>query len=410
MYPQSLSNIVWAYATMSIWHAPFLTAVAEESVHKASRFDLMECGNTGWAFARLAFRDERLFDLFFGRLFEQTADIDFQAVHALCCATWSLSRSDLTWELMDGRARDGNLGLDATSYGFLLMHGSWEGNQAREVEVLSALSSVLAVEALKPVASRWISQAMRAAGPRLLRSPGDEGAWYRYQKLGRLVHFVEATAQEGDPQSVLSSIENFVGESHQRWLKVAGGPKADVVEDAVRTRPLGDGEVGLEMGCFVGYTAVRLGWRLGGAGTAWGASLRTGLISAELEAVHVCLARHHVDAARLSSAVEVWAGHIPWATPRYIEQFGEFGVGFTFMDHKGTRFHQDLDDGLASRMLGPGSRLLCDNVLKPGAPVHLWAHHREWPGRSSSAMVLAMHEFLEPETEDWQSLLDIQPP
>ena len=30
------------------------------------------------------------------------------------------------------------------------------------------------------------------------------------------------------------------------------------------------------------------------------------------------------------------------ATPRYVEQFGAGGIGFTFMDHKGTRFHADL--------------------------------------------------------------------
>merc|ERR1711865_1162195 len=113
-------------------------------------------------------------------------------------------------------------------------------------------------------------------------------------------------------------------------------------------------------------------------------------------------------------ASEVWPGHIPWHTPRYVEEFGQFGVGFSFMDHKGTRFHEDLGDLRASKTLGPRSRLLCDNVLKPGAPDHLWMHHRadssfalaSNPSEGPSCIIWAMHEFLEPDMEDWQSLRD----
>mmetsp|Transcript_3475 Transcript_3475/g.8212 ORF Transcript_3475/g.8212 Transcript_3475/m.8212 type:complete len:299 (+) Transcript_3475:222-1118(+) len=294
------------------------------------------------------------------------------------------------------------------------MHGSWQGSQAREVQVLSALASCAAVEVLRPIAARWVTTSQALFGsffqprPGLMPSKNDEGAWYRYQKLGNLVHFVEATALEGNPQSLLCTIEGFCQDGHNRWLKVAGGPKAEVVDAATRARTLADRELGVEMGCFVGYTAIRLGWRLGGSGTAWGASLRPGVLSTELESVHICIARHHIDSARLAGAAEVWAGHIPWATPRYVEEFGGGGVGFTFMDHKGTRFHDDLAECRASGVLAPWSRLLCDNVLKPGAPDHLWAHHRE-PHCAPGAVVWLLHEFLEPDCEDWQSLRDDPP-
>lgn len=225
-------------------------------------------------------------------------------------------------------------------------------------------------------------------------------AWYRYQKLGRLLCFVEATALGGSPQSILSCVEGFVGDEHERWLKIAGGPKADLIDAAVATRPLSQAEVGIEMGCFVGYTAIRLGWRFG-RGRPGGLAV----VSTEFDAVHVCVARHHVDAARLAGATEVWAGHIPWVTPRYSEQFGQHCAGFTFMDHKGTRFHQDFDDCRSSQISSPRFRLLCDNVLKPGAPEHLWNHHRT-SECSPGAIVWMLHEFMEPECEDWQSLYD----
>mmetsp|Transcript_42913 Transcript_42913/g.113623 ORF Transcript_42913/g.113623 Transcript_42913/m.113623 type:complete len:392 (+) Transcript_42913:2147-3322(+) len=383
-----------------------MQAISSESHAKLPEFDLMEIGNTAWAFACLRVRDDPLFDRLFGEIFASPEDLDPQAVHAICCATWALSRSTLAWELLERRAAKG-LALDATSYGFLLMHGSWSGHQDREDQVLAALASVAAVDALGPTAARWIIAAERPPPPRLVRSPSDDQAWYRYQKLGLLVCFVEATALGADPQSLLTCIEGFVSDTHQRWLKIAGGPKADVIDASTRARPLSPNEVGVEMGCFVGYTAIRLGWRLGGQG-AWGASLRPGVMSTELESVHICIARHHIDAARLATAAEVWPGHIPWATPRYVEQFGAGGVGFTFMDHKGTRFHADLAECRASGALPPRARLLCDNVLKPGAPEHLWRYHRP-PREASGAVVWSLHEFMEPECEDWQSLRD-EPP
>lgn len=334
--------------------------------------------------------------------------IQDEGVHAVCTAAWSFSRGDLIWDLFQARSTSG-LALDATSHGFLLMDASWSGQQGRETEVTGSLTACVVVDILRSVVERSLLDTETFFGfslrPNLrTSSPGDEGVWYRYQKLGALVHFVEATAGP-DPQAVLRSVENFVQEAHHRWLKVAGGPKASVVHSAAA--PLSHFTVAVEMGCFVGYTAIRLGWRLGVG--SWGSSSRTSLVSTELEAVHVCISRHHVDAARLSGATEVWAGHIPWATPRYVEQFGAGGIGFTFMDHKGTRFHADLGHCRSCAALAPRSRLLCDNVLKPGAPVHLWMHHRSVAGVSSSAVVWSLHEFMEPECEDWQSVRDDSP-
>lgn len=302
--------------------------------------------------------------------------------------------------------------MDATSHGFLLMHGGWEGLQRREIQVLTGLSWVASAEALRSLAARcvssdrWFDRAFHPERMPML-SENDVGAWYRYQKLGRLVDFVEALACPGDPQSMLHSIESFVKDGHSRWLKIAGGPKGEVVDEATRGRPLAAHEMCVEMGCFVGYTAIRLGWRLGSVGL-WGNSLRPSVLSTELESVHVCIGRHHIDAARLSGAAEVLPGHIPWTTPRYVEQFGGAGLGFTFMDHKGTRFHTDWGTLKGCQIVAPWSRLLCDNVLKPGAPDHLWIHHRS-ACCLPSAVVWLLHEFMEPDCEDWQSLFDDPP-
>jgi len=169
---------------MEWWHELLLSALASESIRKLDEFDLMECGNSAWAFARFSMRDDKIFSPLFQRIFESPAKVDSQAVHALCCATWALGRGDLTWQLLEGRVREGQA-IDATSHGFLLMHGSWPGDQRREVQVLTLLAWVASAEVLRPVAARWVSCHRwfdRAFHPNrtLMVSENDIGGWYRY--------------------------------------------------------------------------------------------------------------------------------------------------------------------------------------------------------------------------------------
>lgn len=195
--------------------------------------------------------------------------------------------------------------------------------------------------------------------------------------------------------AVLQRIEDFVV-AGQRWLKIAGGAKADVLELALAQRPPASAEVCIEFGCFVGYTAVRLAGRC----FTPGHGLR--LVSCEFEAVHVCVARHALALARLPCA-EVWPAHIPLATPRLVEQLGERAVAFKFMDHKGTRFHEDRRHFDALGLYAPCATVLCDNVVHPGAPEYLWAE-RDRPNHQS----YALREFAQvDDLEDWQSLLQI---
>ncbi|CAE7350912.1 Comt [Symbiodinium natans] len=281
-----------------------------------------------------------------------------------------------------------------------MMHSSWAGDAAFEVQLHRLLCNT--APPLNAAVARWLPGPMEVPASTSVPSPNDQTSWYRYQKLGRLLHFVSARAREGDADAVLRSIEDFVGDANQRWLKVAGGAKSEVVAAALDAAALREGEVALEMGCFVGYTAIRLGHLVSERHLS-----KPGLVSTEMEALHLCISRHHVDLAQLSTVAEVWAGHIPWATPRYVEQFGDRSVPFTFMDHKGTRFHEDFRDCRISGVLCPNSLLLCDNVLKPGAPVHLWRHHRT---ASPGARLFSLTEFREPDMEDWQSLLYNPPP
>merc|ERR1712032_448836 len=165
-------------------------------------------------------------------------EVDSRSVHALCCATWELCEGDLTWKLFEALISSCRC-IDTTSSGFLLMHASWPGLSSREVQILTALAKTMAVAALQHLvicrlAVHDASGFDFHSNASFVRSPSCESVCYGHQKLGQLVHFVEATAFEGNPQSLLMCIEDFVKDDHRRWLKVAGGPKAQVVDMATR--------------------------------------------------------------------------------------------------------------------------------------------------------------------------------
>lgn len=239
----------------------------------------------------------------------------------------------------------------------------------------------------------------------LRESANDRQAWRRYRKLASLAARVAASCGEGPrggdvAGAVLRSIEGFVI-TGQRWLKIAGGSKAELLEGAMRHRPLEAWEAAVELGSFVGYTAVRLGRRQASLGAGGGTS--PCVMSCEYEMVHACLSRGMVDLAGLGHIVEIWPGHVPLITPRLLEHFGAFSASFQFMDHKGTRFHEDRRDFEAMCLDAPQGCTICDNVVHPGAPEYLWSQ-KDVPGHCS----YALGEFAQPELEDWQSWLQLR--
>lgn len=228
--------------------------------------------------------------------------------------------------------------------------------------------------------------------------PSDFRARFRFSKLALLVNNLEAGGYFGSPEAVLEGIESFVI-AGQRWLKIAGGSKAELLEEATHRRQLRNEELCVEFGCFVGYTAVRLGSLQ--ASKAQGRTC-TRVVSCEFELVHVRLSQYTLGLARLSHLAEVWPGHVPLITPRLTEDFGSYTAAFKFMDHKGTRFHDDRRHFMALKLYPPQACVVCDNVVHPGAPEYLWDMRGDTLHRCWSLPEFAQLEDL----EDWQSVHD----
>lgn len=68
-----------------------------------------------------------------------------------------------------------------------------------------------------------------------------------------------------------------------------------------------------------------------------------------------------------------------------------------FFDQKGSRYHEDLKTLEDHNLLVPGSVVIADNCLKPGAPLYIW---RLCASNAYDTDVVSMKEFAMP-AEDW---------
>eukprot|EP00438_Fugacium_kawagutii_P034326 Skav216681 [mRNA] locus=scaffold91:12250:22892:+ [translate_table: standard] len=201
-----------------------------------------------------------------------------------------------------------------------------------------------------------------------------------------LLRFVQSHVAKGDSKGVLAAVEEFCS-SRRLWLKVAGGCKAQLLDQLlVATRPRRI----LEVGCYVGFSAVRFGCAVEGGGVC----------SVEMDPTVARVARQVVEHAGLEKLVTVHVGHsedrgrgwkpgviglvelvgLTWLLAAYSDAddkeilpqlSGPFDV--VFFDQRGSRFPKDLQLLCDTpNLLAEGAVLVADNVLKPGAPSFLW--------------------------------------
>ncbi|CAE7298550.1 COMT [Symbiodinium natans] len=250
----------------------------------------------------------------------------------------------------------------------------------------------------KPELAKYMQ---RFANLEKFAQPASGNHW---EKLGAVIDFVEHRLSAAAPQvpgtasEILRLLDSFA-QRREHWLKVAGGAKAEVLVYTHGLRTWQPYEVVVECGTFIGYSAIRLAMLT--CREEAPDKTRPRVFTIEVDPIQACIARHLVDLAGVSFAVEVAIGQVRDVLPKIVELFGAESVGMVFMDYKGTAFHSDLDTLEDTGALGTDARLLADNVALPGAPLLLWhlAFSPSW-----ELVAYAMMEFLEPNTEDWMAL------
>ncbi|HEX5170565.1 MAG TPA: hypothetical protein VFW11_15420, partial [Cyclobacteriaceae bacterium] len=112
----------------------------------------------------------------------------------------------------------------------------------------------------------------------------------------KVVNTVLQKAKKGDAADVVRVIDNF-GHNNSLLMNV-GDRKGAILDSALmRTKP----NVILELGCYVGYSAIRMAQKLSNGGH---------LYSVEFSADNAALARRIIDHAGLSDRVTVVVGSL----------------------------------------------------------------------------------------------------
>lgn len=196
----------------------------------------------------------------------------------------------------------------------------------------------------------------------------------------RLATYVESRAKPGDAADVIRVIDEYCYE--ESFLINVGDEKGTILDAALaRSRA----RLVLELGTYCGYSALRM------AVTAPGARI----VSIEFNADNAGIARRILAHAGVAERVAVVIGTLGdgGKTADVLVREHGFSAGavdFVFLDHHKDNYLPDLDLILQRGWLRPGSVVVADNVLFPGAPEYR-AHMRAEQGRSWRTVEHAAH-------------------
>jgi catechol O-methyltransferase len=172
-------------------------------------------------------------------------------------------------------------------------------------------------------------------------------------------------APKDNVAAVLGELDAFADTS--AWLMTVGPVKGRLLRAAAeRVRP---DAVALELGTYIGYGALLLTEALP-PGTL--------VLTVEPDARRARLARRLLRHAGRLGQVRVLEGTLGEVMEQVRQAAGSPGLGLVFIDHKKDRYLPDLrllED--APGLLRPGTIVVADNVLTPGAPdfrAHLHEH------------------------------------
>ena len=170
---------------------------------------------------------------------------------------------------------------------------------------------------------------------------------------------VLARAPRGDLNAAIATLDQFA--SHEKLLINIGDEKGAILDQAVRRAAP---RRALELGAYVGYSALRIARALPSGGH---------LFSVELNPANAEIARRIVAHAGVANRITFIVGSLgdggrTLADLRDKHGFSAGSLDFVFIDHAKQAYLPDLLRILDAGWLHPGSVVVADNVRFPGAP------------------------------------------
>jgi catechol O-methyltransferase len=183
---------------------------------------------------------------------------------------------------------------------------------------------------------------------KLVMSGGNDG-----RELNCLA-YVKKNARRGDSQDVLNTIDRFGWT--EEWLMNVGDNKGEVLTEEVRKK---QPKIALEIGAFVGYSAIRIASSLPENGR---------LYSVEISPANAAIAREMVSYAGLESKVTIIEGTVTTALKSFVQRNQLPPFDFVFIDHAKEYYLSDFKYLLQEHLLAPNAVIVADNIIFPGAP------------------------------------------
>jgi catechol O-methyltransferase len=222
---------------------------------------------------------------------------------------------------------------------------------------MAGVATLMAVHELlgRPVLFlRWSFLSMLIGMPKVLREwqagDGREEDCAQYV-LGR--------APAGNAAAAIAAIDEYA--YRHKFLMNVGDEKGVILERALsRVAP----KRVLELGCYVGYSALRMAAQLPAGGHVY---------SVEWSAANAAIARRIVAHAGMSDRITIVNGSLGDGGKTLAALQKEHGflpgsLDFAFIDHAKDMYLPDLERILEAGWLHPGSVVVADNVGFPGAP------------------------------------------
>ncbi|OJD29665.1 catechol o-methyltransferase [Diplodia corticola] len=177
----------------------------------------------------------------------------------------------------------------------------------------------------------------------------------------------------GDPDAVCNAIDDFAA-TIPRGLMTIGADKRAFI---TRLLAGNDSDAGpapttfLEFGSYVGYSAICLASAM--AKRAAGTGRRVRYLSFEKNPIIAAVAASLCDLAGLRDVVSISVGSAGESLGRLVKEgvVGKGEVDFVLLDHWKDFYIDDLQICEKESLLRPGSVVLADNIVFPGAPEYL---------------------------------------
>ncbi|CAE8677030.1 unnamed protein product, partial [Polarella glacialis] len=330
---QELSNTIRPFATLGIRGEPVAGATAGAAIPKIGTFSPQHLTNTGWRLSEIFAWSEASTTAAARATGQRLSSMRFGDGHTMF---WALERGlDFTslWLEFDSWVA-GRPATDVLDLGIMLPGCEALRDAHREQRVWQLICSLSTLRRdVQEIVSGVTGNARnplayidkQSVGIDFLGAQVARHGGHAQHKLAMLVQHVEAVLSRGPrvADDVLEAIVEFSMKKFNYWLKVAADVKGTLLNYALDHAKAAQGRVRMELGAY----AWDLAWRV---------------LSLEVDPLHVCIARHMLNLGERSGLAEVRTGQVRDLLPKVVDDFGQLSVGLVFMDHRGTRFHEEL--------------------------------------------------------------------